>query len=80
MNHIILFWENNCCIIYLIGDDSKVDTPDPIPNSEVKHFNADDSHAKIGSCQFFFVIKSEKIGFLYFITLNLIKVCKKSKL
>ena len=27
----------------LIGDDSKVDTPVPIPNTEVKHFNADDS-------------------------------------
>ena len=25
------------------GDDSKVDTPVPIPNTEVKHFYADDS-------------------------------------
>ena len=25
------------------GDDGKVDTPVPIPNTEVKHFNADGS-------------------------------------
>ncbi len=25
------------------GGDSKVDTPVPMPNTEVKHFNADDS-------------------------------------
>ena len=25
------------------GDDGKVDTPVPISNTEVKHFNADDS-------------------------------------
>ena len=36
------------------GDDSWVDTPVPIPNTEVKHSNADDSgDAKIGSCHFF---------------------------
>ena len=39
----------------LIGDDSLVDTPLPIPNREVKHLYADDSvTAKIGSRQFFF--------------------------
>ena len=52
-----MFSENDYGIIHLIGDDSKVDTPDPIPNSEVKHFNADDSYAKIGSCQFFLFVK-----------------------
>jgi hypothetical protein len=25
------------------GDDSKVDTPVPIPNTEVKHFSAENS-------------------------------------
>ena len=30
-------------MIYLIGDDSKVDTPLPIPNREVKHFNGENS-------------------------------------
>ena len=25
------------------GDDGEVDTPVPIPNTEVKHFSADDS-------------------------------------
>ncbi len=35
------------------GDDSDVEIPVPIPNTEVKHINADDSRkAKIGSCQF----------------------------
>ena len=36
------------------GDDGKVDTPVPIPNTEVKHFNADGSKfnlARVGSCQ-----------------------------
>ena len=27
------------------GDDSEVDTPVPIPNTEVKHFSGDDSWA-----------------------------------
>ena len=35
------------------GDESDVEIPVPIPNTEVKHINADDSRkAKIGSCQF----------------------------
>lgn len=29
--------------LYLIGDDSEVDTPVPISNTAVKHFSADDS-------------------------------------
>ncbi len=36
------------------GGDSKVDTPVPIPNTEVKHFHADGSKfnlARVGSCQ-----------------------------
>ena len=37
-----MFSENYFSINF-IGDDSKVDTPVPIPNTEVKHFNADDS-------------------------------------
>ena len=38
-----MFSENNYGIIHLIGDDSKVDTPLPIPNREVKHFNGENS-------------------------------------
>ena len=41
----------------LSGGDSKVDTPVPIPNTEVKHFNADGSKlnlARVGSCQSLF--------------------------
>ena len=53
-----MFSENDYGIIPLIGDDSKVDTPLPIPNREVKHFNGEDSFiAKIASCQFFFALK-----------------------
>ena len=51
------------------GDDSDVEIPVPIPNTEVKHINADDSRkAKIGSCQFnaplgeFFVFPSLQSG------------------
>ncbi len=35
------------------GDDGEVVTPVPIPNTEVKHFSAEDSimDAKIGRCQ-----------------------------
>ena len=41
-----------------IGDDSKEDTPVPIPNTVVKLFNGENSvKAKIASCQFFFAFK-----------------------
>ena len=60
------------------GDHSRMEPPDPISNSEVKHSRADDSvgfpHVKVGHCQvfilgkrlfsrFFFVLKN-KIKFL----------------
>ena len=39
----------------LLGDHSKCEPPDPIPNSEVKPLCADDSvavcHVKVGHCQ-----------------------------
>ena len=38
-----MFSENDYGIIHLIGDDSKVDTPLPIPNREVKHFYGENS-------------------------------------
>ena len=37
-----MFSENYFSINF-IGDDSKVDTPVPIPNTEVKHFYGEDS-------------------------------------
>ena len=41
----------------LPGGHSEQEPPDPIPNSEVKLFSADDSvgflHAKVGHCQVF---------------------------
>ncbi len=41
----------------LPGGNSKLEPPDPIPNSEVKRFSADDSvgspHVKVGHCQAF---------------------------
>ena len=45
---------NNCVIIYLIGDDSKVDTPLPIPNREVKHFNGENSVSEDSKLPIFF--------------------------
>ena len=39
------------------GEHSECEPPDPIPNSEVKPFSADDSvagcHVKVGNCQAF---------------------------
>ena len=50
-----MFSENNFSI-YSIGDNSKEDTPVPIPNTEVKLFYGENSVlAKIASCQFFFI-------------------------
>ena len=54
----------------LLGDHSEREPPDPIPNSEVKPFSADDSvavcHAKVGNCQ---ALKSktqaETLGFFF---------------
>ena len=41
----------------LLGNHSVLDPPDPIPNSEVKRYSADDSvgspHVKVGHCQAF---------------------------
>ena len=47
---------NNCVIIHLIGDDSKVDTPLPIPNREVKHFNGENSVSEDSKLPFFFCL------------------------
>ncbi len=42
-------------ITVLSGGNSKLEPPDPISNSEVKRFSADDSvgspHVKVGHCQ-----------------------------
>ena len=48
---------NNCVIIHLIGDDSKVDTPLPIPNREVKHFNGENSVSEDSKLPIFFCLK-----------------------
>ena len=42
MNTISMFSENYFSNI-LVSNDSRVGTPVPIPNTEVKHSNADDS-------------------------------------
>ena len=47
---------NNCVIIHLIGDDSKVDTPLPIPNREVKHFNGENSESEDSKLPIFFCL------------------------
>ena len=63
-----------CCSIkveqVLPGDHSEREPPDPISNSEVKTFSADDSlgfpHAKVGHCQALIKKKSSPIGGLFF--------------
>ena len=52
-----MFPENNYGIIHLIGDDSKVDTPLPIPNREVKHFNGENSVSEDSKLPIFFYKK-----------------------
>ena len=56
---------NNCVIIHLIGDDSKVDTPLPIPNREVKHFNGENSESEDSKLPIFFCLNfnSQKVSF-----------------
>ena len=61
-DHIILFSENDYGIIPLIGDDSKVDTPLPIPNREVKHFNGENSVSEDSKLPIFLL--QEKLSFL----------------
>ena len=51
-----MFPENNYGIIHLIGDDSKVDTPLPIPNREVKHFNGENSVSEDSKLPIFFLL------------------------
>ena len=53
-----MFSENNYGIIHLIGDDSKVDTPLPIPNREVKHFNGENSVSEDSKLPIFFLLKN----------------------
>ena len=51
-----MFPENNYGIIHLIGDDSKVDTPLPIPNREVMHFNGENSVSEDSKLPIFLLI------------------------
>ena len=43
INVNIQFWENNLSKRRKSGGDSAVDTPVPIPNTEVKHCSGEDS-------------------------------------
>ena len=75
-----MFPENNYGIIHLIGDDSKVDTPLPIPNREVKHFNgensvSEDSKLPIFFCLFFylslaFIINTSLLVVIFFLIIK----------
>lgn len=67
-----MFPENNYGIIPLIGDDSKVDTPVPIPNTAVKHFNADDSVSENRKLPIFFYLKVNIVEILTFFYYNYI--------
>ena len=56
------------------GGHSEVAPPDPIPNSEVKRFSADDSlgspHAKVGHCQVLITQKYPALVVGYFFVLK----------
>ena len=54
----------------LLGDHSEREPPDPISNSEVKPFSADDSvavcHAKVGNCQALNIkTQAQVLGFFF---------------
>ena len=72
-----MFSENDYGIIHLIGDDSKVDTPLPIPNREVKHFNGENSVSEDSKLPIFFCKKNSKfysLTILFFINISLISL------
>ena len=45
-----------------IGNDSKVDTPVPIPNTEVKHFNGENSLRENSKLPIFFFCILKRIA------------------
>ncbi len=53
---------------YLICNDSEVDTPVPIPNTEVKHFYAEDSVCENRTLQIFFCAKKEYEFYILYIS------------
>ena len=61
--------------LYLICNDSEVDTPVPIPNTEVKHFYAEDSVSENRTLQIFFcavLFYITPVGFFIWLFLNVI--------
>jgi hypothetical protein len=68
-------WPYNAQMVlqkFMLGDNSERDPPDPISNSEVKAFSADDSveffHVKVGHCQAPYYKKANPSwGFAFFI-------------
>ena len=58
------------------GGDSKMETPVPIPNTEVKHLYADGSKfnlARVGSCQAFsliYIFLPSQLSWLEHLTVN----------
>ena len=62
-----MFSENDYGIIHLIGDDSKVDTPLPIPNREVKHFYGENSVSEDSKLRVFYLLKNNKFSYYFFI-------------
>ena len=52
------------------GDDSEMDTPVPIPNTEVKHFYGKDSyacHSEISKLPGFFIFQRFMLDFFSFV-------------
>ena len=65
-------FSENYFSIYFIGNDSKVDTPVPISNTEVKHFYADDSVSENRKLPIFFYLKVNIVEILTFFYYNYI--------
>ena len=62
----------------LPGNISEREPPDPISNSEVKTFSADDSvgfpHVKVGHCQALILKKAHPLGWAFFFGSGKIKI------
>ena len=73
-----MFSENDYGIIHLIGDDSKVDTPLPIPNREVKHFYGENSVSEDSKLPIFFCFKIQHFLVLFFSVAQFAKLAEKN--
>ena len=67
-------FSENYFSIYFIGDDSKEDTPVPIPNTEVKHFNGEDSVSENSKLPIFFLHLNQLKKLIFYIYIQVFHI------